>query len=376
MRNVRSKGALLLVGGVLTLAVGVVALAVGPGPSEAQQDAVHDCPQPGKWAISVWAGGDATDAEEAFATCGEGAVAAAYYMDPQTQGWSRWFAGRPEMSTLEMLDNMQGVIALGGSTAAAGEIRATNSVRANQDAEQMHNCPQAGKWAISVWGGADGTDAAQALATCGQGAVAAAYYMDPQTQGWSRWFAGRPEMSTLETLDSMQGVVAYGTLSPPPAAPTPTPTPAVWSDGRIEIILDQVERTQVLPPDVVEIIYTSPPEELPTPAEGHDYVCVYLTIAHIENVHVVDALGHGDERATLRDAEGLSYELALGGVRGIEFLDPHHFTGGYEVVEGATDILVFELPVDKRPASLTFVYSFKETLEQATPERGQVDIGL
>ena len=376
MRNVRSKGVLLLVGGVLTLAVAVVTLAVGPGRSEAQQEAMQNCPQPGKWAISVWSGQDGTDIDEALDTCGEGAVAAAYYIDPQTQGWSRWFAGRPEMSTLEMLDNMQGIIALGGSTAAAGEIRAANSVRATQAAEQMHNCPQAGKWAISVWGGADGTDAAQALATCGEPAVAAAYYLDPQTQGWSRWFAGRPEMTTLSTLDNMQAMIALGSLSPPPAAPTPTPTPVVWSDGRIEIILDEVERTQVLPPDVVEFIYTLPPEELPTPAEGHDYVCVYLTIAHIENIHVVDAFGHGDEHSTLRDAEGLSYELALGGVRGIEYLDPHDIMGPYEFVEGATGILVFELPVDKKPASLTFVYSFKETWEQATSKRGQVDIGL
>jgi hypothetical protein len=31
----------------------------------------------------------------------------------------------------------------------------------------MHNCPLAGKWAISVWEGSDGTDTGQALATCG-----------------------------------------------------------------------------------------------------------------------------------------------------------------------------------------------------------------
>jgi hypothetical protein len=94
---------------------------------------------------------------------------------------------------------------------------------AQQDA--MHNCPQTGNWAIAVWDGPDGTDTGQALATCGETAVAAAYYLDPVTQGWERWFAGRPEVSTLETLNNMQGVIALGEVGAPASTATPTPTP-------------------------------------------------------------------------------------------------------------------------------------------------------
>ncbi|UCH87104.1 MAG: hypothetical protein JSU97_01530, partial [Dehalococcoidia bacterium] len=93
---------------------------------------------------------------------------------------------------------------------------------AQQDA--MHNCPQTGKWAIAVWDGPDGTDTGQALATCG-GTAVAAYHLDPVTQGWERWFAGRPEVSTLETLDNMQGVIALGEVGAPAPTATPTPTP-------------------------------------------------------------------------------------------------------------------------------------------------------
>jgi hypothetical protein len=75
----------------------------------------------------------------------------------------------------------------------------------------MHNCPPAGKWAISVWNGADGTDTGQALATCGEGKVDFAYYVDPQTQTWERWFPGQPEINSLTTLDHMQGIIALGT---------------------------------------------------------------------------------------------------------------------------------------------------------------------
>jgi hypothetical protein len=94
----------------------------------------------------------------------------------------------------------------------------------------MHNCPQPGKWAVAVWGGDDGTDADQAFATCGEGAVIAACDLDPQTQGWPRWFADQPGISTLSTLNKWQGVLALGsfeptpTITPIPSPKTPTPT--------------------------------------------------------------------------------------------------------------------------------------------------------
>jgi uncharacterized protein YkwD len=76
--------------------------------------------------------------------------------------------------------------------------------------ERMLGCPTAGKWSLAVWSGEDDTPTGEALATCGQGTVAAAYYIDPFTQVWSRWFAGWPAISSLTTLDSGQGIVALG----------------------------------------------------------------------------------------------------------------------------------------------------------------------
>jgi len=102
------------------------------------------------------------------------------------------------------------------------------------DNDAMHNCPQPGKWAISVWSGQDGTDTGQALATCGEGAVDFAYYIDPNTQAWLRYFVGRPEINNLLTLDHMQGVIAHGTVGVPPASPTPTPTPS--AAGGVEVL--------------------------------------------------------------------------------------------------------------------------------------------
>jgi len=101
----------------------------------------------------------------------------------------------------------------------------------------MQNCPAAGKWSIAVWDGASGTAADDALATCGSGAVDAAYALDSQTGGWWRWFAANPGVSNLPALNDVQGVLALGsatgplpTVTPtatatPTSSPTPTPTP-------------------------------------------------------------------------------------------------------------------------------------------------------
>ncbi|UCH87068.1 MAG: hypothetical protein JSU97_01315, partial [Dehalococcoidia bacterium] len=68
------KLAVLFVVGVVAIGVVDLVWAAATSPSEAQQGTMHNCPQPGKWAITVWDGDDGTDAEQALVTCGEGAV--------------------------------------------------------------------------------------------------------------------------------------------------------------------------------------------------------------------------------------------------------------------------------------------------------------
>jgi hypothetical protein len=117
MHDRRTRFALLLLGCALVLGVAALAWALGPGVSEADLDAMSNCPQPSKWSIAVWSGPDGAETGQALATCGAVPVASAYHLDPQTQGWSRWFAGRPEITTLTTLDNMQGIIVLGAAAA-------------------------------------------------------------------------------------------------------------------------------------------------------------------------------------------------------------------------------------------------------------------
>jgi serine protease len=207
----------------IAVALGIASLAWPTSTLSQDNDEMVNCPQAGKWSIAVWGGPSDTDAQTALDTCADTSVVAAYHLDPDTQGWLRWFAGRPEISNLSTLDELQGVLAL-GSGASATAATGVESVTAAQ-ADEMVNCPQSGKWSIAVWSGDDSTDAGQALATCGTGAIAAAYYIDPETQGWLRWFADRPEISNLQSLDDLQGVLALGSVT----GPTPTPGEITFS---------------------------------------------------------------------------------------------------------------------------------------------------
>jgi hypothetical protein len=69
---------------------------------------------------------------------------------------------------------------------------------------------------MAVWHGPDGTEVGEAVETCGDGRIAAAYHIDSETQGWERWFADRPEASSLLALDDGQAVLLFGTGFVPP----------------------------------------------------------------------------------------------------------------------------------------------------------------
>ena len=178
-------------------------------PTPVPRGQLYNCPPANRWSIAVWDGLEDTPTGEAVATCGEGTVSAAYSLDPDTQGWRRYFPDHLDISNIGALDDMQGVIALGSGTAAPAE-----PAPAGGSTFQLHNCPQPGKWAISTWDGPHSTSTSDALATCPM-PVAAAYMLDPLTQGWLRYFDGRPEISNLAMIDGMQAMLTLGGAAAP-----------------------------------------------------------------------------------------------------------------------------------------------------------------
>ena len=116
MRGSRLLVTLIACGALFALVLTAFAWAPAMRSSEAQQGMMVNCPPPGKWAIAVWMGLTA-ETGQALVTCGASPVAAAYSLDPQTGAWARWFAGRPEVSDLAMLNSTQGILALGAAQA-------------------------------------------------------------------------------------------------------------------------------------------------------------------------------------------------------------------------------------------------------------------
>lgn len=207
MRRIPVKLSLIVTAVLIALALLATPWANGSSRSEAQQASLHNCPQPGRWAISVWEG-EETETAEALDTCGADAVAAAYYIHPFTQNWQVFFKGRPTISNLDTLANLQGVVTLGSPTASPTST-AQPTPTPGPSPGRMVGCPMAGKWAISVWNGPNGANAADAFATCSE-VIAVAYWLDPQTQTWQPYVHDRPELTTLSRLDNLQGVFALG----------------------------------------------------------------------------------------------------------------------------------------------------------------------
>jgi hypothetical protein len=205
MRRIPVKLSLIVTAVLIALALLATPWANGSSRSEAQQASLHNCPQPGRWAISVWEG-EETETAEALDTCGAGAVEAAYYIDPFIQNWLVFSKGNPTISNLDTLANLQAVVTLGSPTASPAPT-AQPTPTPGPSPGRMVGCPPAGKWAMAVWNGPNGVNPADAFATCSE-TIAVAYWLDPQTQVWQRYVHDRPELTTLSHLDNLQGVFA------------------------------------------------------------------------------------------------------------------------------------------------------------------------
>jgi len=333
-----------------------------PEPTPVPRGQLYNCPPANRWSIAVWDGLEDTPTGEALATCGQDAVSAAYSLDSDTQGWWRYFPDHLDISNIGALDDMQGILLLGGTgittptatpapsaipspspkpeevltvhfidvgqgdailiargdtgilvdggptsanvlpylqfqgvgdidlmvathphadhiggtpkdavisvgagntygdpaqetldrvAAAGANVYRTDldgNVVLTSDCHSysiitrvpppfegqqgvMHNCPKPGKWGIAVWDGGDGVYAPEAFTTCGEDAVEAAYALDPHTQEWLRWFAAYPEVSDLQEVGNLQGIMALGRAPAPATTATPTPsrTPATYT---------------------------------------------------------------------------------------------------------------------------------------------------
>lgn len=148
----------------------------------------------------------------------------------------------------------------------------------------------------------------------------------------------------------------------------------LWEDIRIGVIVKKVVKAAVLPEETTKELQLSP-SDIIKPAEGHDIVCIQLNIGKITNVHLVSLGGRNVKNSAITDAAGHKYELESMKATGIKFLD-NSLSSPYEYIEGSDCILQFEIPKDIEPTGLTFVYYFKESMDDESSKKGQIDIKI
>ena len=148
------------------------------------------------------------------------------------------------------------------------------------------------------------------------------------------------------------------------------------SDTNVTIVIDEIERASVMPADIVEDLSTTTRYQPPVLATGCDFLCIYLTVTCIENIHMIDAFGYGDEETALFNAAAQKYERITASLTGMTFVDPQDITSPFEITEGATAFWVFEVPEDEDPARFELIYTYKTDIEEETENRGEIDIIL
>ena len=151
------------------------------------------------------------------------------------------------------------------------------------------------------------------------------------------------------------------------------PPATTVSDGYVELTLNKMERTDTVPPEFIR----SPLERARPPEEGHDFVVINLTLTRIEGRYVL--FGHS---SILFDDKGDDYTFNYTLVQGVtlrtETGEPANFSDPnvkyYEANEGSKWLFLSEMPKDREPVRLRFIYSFTESWEKVSIKEGQIEM--
>jgi hypothetical protein len=143
-----------------------------------------------------------------------------------------------------------------------------------------------------------------------------------------------------------------------------------FSDERITVRLENVEITNDLPAEI-EIAENF---EILAPDDGYTHVFVQLNIVQIEGVHLTNVVGYGDVISKLIDTTGQEYEFSSWSFRGVKLTDPTDVNSASEFIEGAEGFLVFEVPSNVEPSSLVLIYSYKESMDEESPTKSEINI--
>jgi hypothetical protein len=155
------------------------------------------------------------------------------------------------------------------------------------------------------------------------------------------------------------------TTTPTKLPPTSTNEPDDLFDGRLGISVSNIEFKKSLPSEY----------DLPNAGDNNIYVSIQLKVTRIVGVHITNLFGYEKEKSTLYDDGGQSHSVVYGTFRGVRYSDPSNIRSSYEFVEGAEGVLVFEIPEDRKPATLDLIYTYQESLDDnSAKKRGEMTI--
>lgn len=152
------------------------------------------------WHNAVWTG-DTSSPQDVFA-CAEGKYAAAYRFTGGTQ--QRYFPGRPDISTMTHLDQYDAFFIF-----ITDPVTCDMPVAAAPGASRT--LPWTAGWQDAGWTGPDGTTPQSAFACAGSSVGAAYKYLDDG--GLQRYFPGRPDISSMTSLDQYDAFLVLVTVA-------------------------------------------------------------------------------------------------------------------------------------------------------------------
>jgi len=150
------------------------------------------------------------------------------------------------------------------------------------------------------------------------------------------------------------------------APPEETPQPVTGSDGRLRVVVDNIERHNRVYPERIVGSYGVRPLK---PGEGVDQIVIYLTIAPIQDLCVA-GLAMNWFLADTDGNECTMHEILFDGFVATELGSS---CGEEDFWEEITAKVSFPFPEYAMPAKLKVGYPFLEPGEGGSIQRGQID---
>jgi hypothetical protein len=108
------------------------------------------------------------------------------------------------------------------------------------------------------------------------------------------------------------------------------------------------------------------------PLPGYNYFIAHLTISRVNSVYLKGIT----DKSRLIDTEGREYNATTLTFQGGTLKDRYNIDSELLFEKGATFTIIYEIPIEAKPATLKLLYSYSDSLEEKVITQGQIDIKI